>query len=190
MKILDSFHIVAAILSTFCFLGLGSAHAQTNILEDFESYNVASGQYLDPASVAGSGWSRTGADHPDPQIAKADYDVHCCSGNLPPPYWNDTFDGSDKFLVLRRSEGGLTGELPFKGDNPAALMHQIMNLAQPDPRQFNPKIPKPLVTILNRTLEKEKEKRYQKLTQMAAHLRELGKRMDAVLAKKKAQSAA
>lgn len=113
---------MAVILSALCFPGLQSAHAQTNILEDFESYNVASGQYLDPASVAGSGWSRTGAGNPDPQIAKADYDVHCCSSTLPTTnpmgqvVWNHTFDGSEKFLVLRRAQSGLTGELPFRAD--------------------------------------------------------------------------
>ena len=81
----------------------------------------------------------------------------------------------------------LTGELPFKGDNPAALMHQIMNTPHPDPRQFNPKIVKPLVFILNKALEKDRDKRYQKAGQMAAHLRELGSKLDALLAKKKAR---
>ncbi len=79
----------------------------------------------------------------------------------------------------------LTGELPFKGDNPAALMHQIMNVAHPDPRQFNPKIVKPLVFILNKALEKDRSKRYQKAGQMAAHLRELGKKLDEMMMKKR-----
>ena len=81
----------------------------------------------------------------------------------------------------------LTGELPFKGDNPAALMHQIMNTPHPDPRKFNPKILKPLVFILNKALEKDRDKRYQKAGQMAAHLQELGRKLDAVMAQKKAQ---
>ncbi len=81
----------------------------------------------------------------------------------------------------------LTGELPFRGDNPAALMHQIMNTPHPDPRKFNPKIVKPLVFILNKALEKDRAKRYQKAGQMAAHLRELGSKLDAVMMKKKAQ---
>ena len=81
----------------------------------------------------------------------------------------------------------LTGELPFRGDNPASLMHQIMNLPHPDPRQFNPKIVKPLIFILNKALEKDRDKRYQKAGQMAAHLRELGSKLDSILMKKKAQ---
>jgi serine/threonine-protein kinase len=80
----------------------------------------------------------------------------------------------------------LTGELPFYGENPMALMNQIMNVPHPDPRKFNPKIVKPLVAIIDKSLEKGRNKRYQKASQMSAHLRELGKRIDAALAKKKA----
>jgi len=79
----------------------------------------------------------------------------------------------------------LTGELPFYGENPMALMNQIMNVPHPDPRKFNPKIVKPLVAIINKSLEKDRKKRYQKASQMTAHLRELGERIDAALAKKK-----
>jgi serine/threonine-protein kinase len=79
----------------------------------------------------------------------------------------------------------LTGELPFYGENPMALMNQIMNVPHPDPRKFNPKIFKPLVVIINKSLEKGRKKRYQEASQMSAHLRELGKRIDAALAKKK-----
>ncbi|PQP33939.1 serine/threonine protein kinase, partial [Desulfobacteraceae bacterium SEEP-SAG9] len=54
----------------------------------------------------------------------------------------------------------LSGEVPFQGDNPAALMHQIMNVTHPDLKKINPKIVKPLVTITNKMLEKDRNKRY------------------------------
>jgi serine/threonine-protein kinase len=73
----------------------------------------------------------------------------------------------------------VTGRLPFHGDNVATLMHQIMNEAHPDPRQFNPKIPKPLAAIIAKSLEKDRDKRYSTAAHMAAHLRELGKKLDA-----------
>jgi len=79
----------------------------------------------------------------------------------------------------------LTGTLPFFADNPAALMNKIMNAPHPDPRKANPQIVKPLVMILNKALEKDREKRYQGAAQMCAHLRQTGKKIDAVLAKKK-----
>jgi len=80
----------------------------------------------------------------------------------------------------------LTGELPFHGENPMALMNQIMNVPHPDPRKFNPKIVKPLVTIIDYTLAKDRAKRYQAASQLCSHLRALGKKIDAVMAKKKA----
>jgi CHASE2 domain-containing sensor protein/predicted Ser/Thr protein kinase len=80
----------------------------------------------------------------------------------------------------------LTGTLPFQGESVAALMHQIMNVKHPDPRQYNEKIYKPLVAIIDRSLEKDRDKRYQKAAQMAAHLRELGKKIDIAVAQAKA----
>ncbi|MEW5735043.1 MAG: serine/threonine-protein kinase [Thermodesulfobacteriota bacterium] len=82
----------------------------------------------------------------------------------------------------------LTGKLPFYGDSIAALMHQIMNVQHPDPRQFNPNIYKPLCAIIDKSLEKDREKRYQKAEQMAAHLRELGKKIDIAVAQKQKQA--
>lgn len=79
-----------------------------------------------------------------------------------------------------------TGELPFKGDSPAALMHQIMNVQHPDPRTVNPKILKPMGTIIDKAMEKNREKRYQKAGQMAQHLRTLGKKIDELVSQKKA----
>jgi serine/threonine-protein kinase len=82
----------------------------------------------------------------------------------------------------------LTGILPFYGDSPAALMNQIMNVKHPDPKQINTKIPKPVVTVLDRALEKDREKRYQKASQMAADLREIERRIKAAIMKMKAGS--
>ncbi|GBC59464.1 hypothetical protein DENIS_0403 [Desulfonema ishimotonii] len=79
----------------------------------------------------------------------------------------------------------LTGELPFRGDSPAALMHQIMNVRQPDPRKANPRILKPLVAIIDKALEKDRSRRYQRAIHMAHHLRALGKKIDEVIARKK-----
>ncbi len=81
----------------------------------------------------------------------------------------------------------LTGKLPFFGESVASLMHQIMNVRHPDPRKYNPKIFKPLVAILDKALEKDREKRYQTAGQMAAHLRSLGKHVDAAMAQKKSE---
>lgn len=79
----------------------------------------------------------------------------------------------------------VTGDLPFRGDSPAALMHQIMNVRHPDPRKINPKLVKPLVAIIDKSLEKDRNKRYQRASHLAKHLRTLGERIDAIVAQKK-----
>lgn len=83
----------------------------------------------------------------------------------------------------------LTGRLPFAGENLAALMHQIMTASPPDPREYNPKLPKPLVDIINHAMEKDLGKRYGRSSQMAGHLRILGGKIDEMLARKKSQQA-
>jgi CHASE2 domain-containing sensor protein/predicted Ser/Thr protein kinase len=76
----------------------------------------------------------------------------------------------------------LTGGLPFHGDSPAALMHQIMNVRHPDPRKLNPKLLKAHVTIIDKAMEKNLSKRYQRGMDMANHLRTLGRKIDAHIA--------
>ncbi|MBW1676603.1 MAG: CHASE2 domain-containing protein [Deltaproteobacteria bacterium] len=106
----------------------------------------------------------------------------------PEQFSGEKVDGrSDIFSLGTMLFQLLTGRLPFYGDNPAALMHQVMNVPHPDPRKINPKIVKALVTIINKALEKDREKRYKRASHMAAHLRELGKRIDEFIAKKKAE---
>jgi len=79
----------------------------------------------------------------------------------------------------------LTGRVPFTGDSPAALMHQILNIPHPDPSKINPKIMKPLVKIINKTLEKDPNSRFPKASMLSANLRQLGNAIDALMAKRK-----
>ena len=103
----------------------------------------------------------------------------------PEQFSGEKVDGrSDIFSLGTMTYQLLTGRLPFVADSPPALMHQIMNVRHPDPRKYNPKIYKPLAAILDRALAKERDKRYQRAAAMAAHLRELGRRIDAAMAKK------
>lgn len=80
----------------------------------------------------------------------------------------------------------LTGRVPFTGDSPAALMHQILNIPHPDPSKINPKIMKPLVKIINKALEKNPNNRFSKASALSANLRQLGNAIDALVAKRKA----
>ncbi|MDY6822939.1 MAG: serine/threonine-protein kinase [Thermodesulfobacteriota bacterium] len=79
----------------------------------------------------------------------------------------------------------LTGDVPFKGSSPAALMHNILNEPHPDPRTINPKIPRAMVAIINKAMEKDVANRYQTAGKMAAHLKTLGAKFDAAMQKKR-----
>jgi serine/threonine-protein kinase len=106
----------------------------------------------------------------------------------PEQFSGEKVDGrSDIFSLGTMLFQLLTGKLPFYAESPSALMHQIMHAEHPNPRSLNPKIVKPLVTIINKALEKDREKRYQKAITLSAHLRETGKRIDDFMAKKKNQ---
>jgi len=72
----------------------------------------------------------------------------------------------------------LTGELPFSGENLAAIMYQITTVDPEPPTKHNPKIYKAAVAILNRALEKSLESRYQDAKQMGDHLRLLAQKLD------------
>jgi tRNA A-37 threonylcarbamoyl transferase component Bud32 len=77
----------------------------------------------------------------------------------------------------------LCGELPFGGENLAAIMYQITTV-EPEPvTKYNPKVYKAAVAILNRALDKSLEKRYQNAKQMGDHLKLLAKKLDAVRSK-------
>ncbi len=82
----------------------------------------------------------------------------------------------------------LTGEIPFSDDNPAALMHKILHDPPPDPRSKNPAIYNPLAAIIDKALEKEPGRRYQRAGQMATHLRKLARLIDDAAARKRARS--
>jgi serine/threonine-protein kinase len=107
----------------------------------------------------------------------------------PEQFSGEKVDGrSDIFSLGTMFFQLLTGQLPFFGESPAALMNQIMNVKHPDPKQINPKIVKPLVIIIDKALEKDRGKRYQNASRMASDLREVGRRIEAALAKMKSVS--
>jgi serine/threonine protein kinase len=72
----------------------------------------------------------------------------------------------------------LTGKLPFHGATPWLLRNEILNQPHPDPREYNPDIIEPVVSIIDKSLEKDRERRYQRASQMSAHLRQVARIMD------------
>lgn len=64
----------------------------------------------------------------------------------------------------------VTGKLPFTGDSMAALMYKIANEKHPSPDSINPGVPRCVTVIINRSMEKDVEKRYQRGKDMVADI--------------------
>ncbi len=64
----------------------------------------------------------------------------------------------------------LTGECPFKGDNPFALRDAKLFSDPPSPHSLNPEIPKALEDIVLKSLARESAQRYQTADEMRAAL--------------------
>ena len=65
----------------------------------------------------------------------------------------------------------LSGDLPFHADSVISLMMKHLHDPVPDLSVSNPNIPKKLVQIVNKALEKDQDKRYTSANQMADDLR-------------------
>ena len=72
----------------------------------------------------------------------------------------------------------LTGELPFVAESLASLMYKITNEKHPDIRMFNPELPACVAKIINKSLHKDIERRFQSGSQMLGALRRCKGRFD------------
>jgi tetratricopeptide (TPR) repeat protein len=66
-----------------------------------------------------------------------------------------------------------TGRLAFDGDNSAAVFNAILNRAPTDPVRLNPAVPAELSRIIGKSLEKDKNLRYQNAADLRADLKRL-----------------
>jgi CHASE2 domain-containing sensor protein/tRNA A-37 threonylcarbamoyl transferase component Bud32 len=82
----------------------------------------------------------------------------------------------------------LCGKKPFSGDDMTSLMYQIAREPHASPRSINSKIPGVVEKIIDKALEKDPEKRYQKAGLMAEHLKKVIAKIDEIQAKKRAQT--
>ncbi len=78
----------------------------------------------------------------------------------------------------------LTGQKPFSGEDITSLMFKIAKEKHPSPRAINPKIPLVLEKIIDKALEKDLDKRYQRAGEMAAHLNRVVAKIDEIRSKK------
>ena len=72
----------------------------------------------------------------------------------------------------------LSGQLPFGGEHPAAIIYSILN-EEPQPlARYNNKVSPELERMVSKALAKEKEERYQHLDDLLADLRREKKSLD------------
>ena len=73
----------------------------------------------------------------------------------------------------------VTGHLPFTADSMTSLMYKIANEKHPSPNSINPDVPRCVTIIINRAMEKDVKKRYQRGKEMVSDITKCQKIMKA-----------
>ena len=82
----------------------------------------------------------------------------------------------------------MTGRVPFEGDTPLSIALKHKTEIPKDPREINEQVPEELSHVILKCMEKDKEKRYQKVEGLLSELSDIEKGIpitDRVLPKKK-----
>src|SRR6201993_4949081 len=71
-----------------------------------------------------------------------------------------------------------TGRQPFIGNTSAVIFEAILNRAPATPVRLNPSLPVEMERIINKTLEKDRDLRYQGASEIRADLKRLKREID------------
>jgi eukaryotic-like serine/threonine-protein kinase len=72
-----------------------------------------------------------------------------------------------------------TGSLPFRGESSAVIMEAILNRAPLPPARLNPEVPAKLEEVISKALEKDKNLRYQRASEIRRDLQRIKRDSDA-----------
>jgi serine/threonine-protein kinase len=148
--------------------GLAFAHAQNIVHRDIKPANLMYEPESDSLKITDFGIARI----TDSSKTKTGMVLGTPSYMSPEQLAGKKVDGrSDLFSLGVMLYQMLTGSLPFKADSMASLMFKITNEEAPDIRALRPEIPDCLVNIVNKTLVKDADERYQSGTEMANDLK-------------------
>src|SRR4029077_18482124 len=71
-----------------------------------------------------------------------------------------------------------TATLPFRGDTPGLVLDSILNRTPAPLMRLNPEVPQDLERIINKSLEKDRDLRYQHASELGADLKRLQRDLD------------
>jgi len=77
----------------------------------------------------------------------------------------------------------ITGQLPFKGEHPAAIIYSILNETPEPLARYKRNVPEGLQIIIDKALEKNRDVRYQNMDDFRADLRKLLMELELTLSK-------
>jgi serine/threonine-protein kinase len=147
---------------------LSYAHTQNVVHRDIKPANVMYEPESDTVKVTDFGIARI----TDSSKTKTGMVLGTPSYMSPEQLSGTKIDGrSDLFSLGVSLYQMATGKLPFVGDSMAQLMYKIANEQQEDVRALNPALPAGLSDIVNKSLAKSIDERYQTGAEMAADLR-------------------
>lgn len=148
--------------------GLAFAHAQNIVHRDIKPANLMYEPESDSLKITDFGIARI----TDSSKTKTGMVLGTPSYMSPEQLAGKKVDGrSDLFSLGVMLYQMLTGTLPFKAESMASLMFKITNEEAPDIRSLRLGIPECLVEIVNKTLIKNADDRYQTGTEMANDLK-------------------
>ena len=149
--------------------GLAFAHAQNVVHRDIKPANLMYEPESDSLKITDFGIARI----TDSSKTKTGMVLGTPSYMSPEQLAGKKVDGrSDLFSLGVMLYQLLSGSLPFKAESMASLMFKITNEDAPDITTLLPDIPKCLVDIINKTLVKNADERYQTGTDMANDLKQ------------------
>ena len=67
-----------------------------------------------------------------------------------------------------------TGRAPFEGETPAIIFDHLLNRLHPSPLTLNPALPRSLGMVIDKSLEKEPDRRYRSAIELLDDLRAIG----------------
>ena len=147
---------------------LGYAHQQNVVHRDIKPANIMYEPESDTPKVTDFGIARV----TDSSKTKTGMVLGTPSYMSPEQLAGKKVEGrSDLFSLGVTLYQMLSGSLPFTGDSMAQLMFKIANEPHADIRTVNPALPTCVAAVINKSLAKDPDQRYQTGEQMAKAIR-------------------